>query len=136
MAEALSELLGEDQVFWGSGNVLLVPIPLSRSRRTQRGYNQSELLARSVAAHMRSDAVMVSLNILSKVRDTIPQARMRSRRDRLDNLRDCFFATAGNPLDTIVLVDDVYTTGSTITAAREALFAAGYRKLYVLTAAH
>ena len=139
MAHALAEYLGEEQHFIQQGTVLLVPIPLSRERRRTRGYNQAELLARGIVLSGKNARDMsVDTSILTKVRNTLPQAKIGRRSARLRNLDGAFAAARASadhqPL--IVLVDDVSTTGATLLSARETLRAAGYRHVIALTLAH
>lgn len=137
LAEAFAEFLGEENLFIGSRNILLVPIPLSKNRLRKRGYNQAELLAKAIASRFPGKAI-VETTLLKKRIETKPQAEIRKRSLRLQNLGDCFWAENrhAHSGEIIVLLDDVTTTGATLVAARKALRAAGYRRIYALTIAH
>ena len=91
---------------------VLVPVPLHRRRIRDRGYNQSELLAREVG---RRTGLPVARDVLVRTRDTAPQVSL-SRQERAQNVEGSF-ACAGNVQGLrIILVDDVVTTGSTMFA--------------------
>lgn len=137
LSETLLEFLGEEGLFLGSRNVLIVPIPLSQKRMAKRGYNQSELLARKTVDQIKNDLLVLEIGLLKKIKETTPQAEIKHRGKRLENLGDCFVATqtsAGG--EVVILIDDVTTTGATLMAARKALRRAGFRKVYGFTVAH
>jgi ComF family protein len=137
LADALSEFLGEEHMFLGSRKICIVPIPLSKKRMKKRGYNQAELLARKTVTLINDTNVFLETNLLKKIKETSPQAEIKNRGKRLKNLGDCFAVVrASTREEVVVLVDDVTTTGATLTAARKALRAAGFRKIYGLTVAH
>ena len=133
------EILGETELLRGAGRVVLVPIPLSRKRYKKRGYNQSTLLAHALCTYIPTLTVVPYL--LQKTTETIPQASMKHRRDRMHNLGNCFavvkkVAHTVPSVTTIVLIDDVTTTGATLDRAYDALREAGYYKIYALTISH
>lgn len=137
LSETLLEFLGEEGLFLGSRNVLIVPIPLSQKRMAKRGYNQSELLARKTVDQIKNDLLVLETGLLKKIKETTPQAEIKHRGKRLENLGDCFVVTqtsAGG--EVVILIDDVTTTGATLMAARKALRRAGFRKVYGFTVAH
>jgi ComF family protein len=136
LAAIFTEWIGEEGRFLGSFPVLLVPVPLSRKRMRERGYNQAELLARGMLGHLFPGTAMLDTKILRKVIETGKQADIKKRSERLANLGDCFSAVPAKGGEVIVLVDDVTTTGATLIAARKALRAAGYKKIFALTVAH
>ena len=106
---------------------VIVPVPLHRSRRHQRGYNQAELLARFVATLAGGRC----LSGLVRVRDTPAQVG-RSGRERRQALRDSF-SWRSDPLSGPVhVLDDVITTGATALAATAALKRAGADRVDVL----
>ena len=109
---------------------VVVPVPLHAARRRRRGYNQSEIAARAVAAALR---LPLERSLLRRVRPTPPQTGL-SAEQRASNVRDAF-AVAGPPPSRVLLVDDVTTTGSTFEAAAIALRAAGVDTVYALALA-
>jgi ComF family protein len=106
-----------------------VPVPLHWWRRWTRGYNQSQALAQAVASQLR---VPCKPHWLRRIRNT-PQQVKRSASARHENVRKAFFASARAELrgKTIMLVDDVLTTGSTASDAARALHAAGAARIVV-----
>lgn len=107
---------------------LLVPVPLHPSRLAERGYNQSALLARRLG---RRWGAPVLATALARTRDAPPQAKL-DRDARLSNLEGAFAAREPKRVRgrTIVLVDDVRTTGATIQACASALLDAGARSAH------
>jgi len=108
---------------------LVVPVPLHPSRLRERGYNQALLLARALG---RAAQLRVAVRALVRRRATPSQAHLDAAARRA-NLAGAFAAPA--PLDgaTIVLVDDVLTTGATADACARTLRAAGAARVLVLT---
>ena len=93
-----------------SGAAALVPVPVHLERRSARGYNQAELLARSLGDH----AAMPLADCLVRVRPTTKQHGL-DRTARLHNLRGAF-AVADRVPRTVILVDDIITTTATLEA--------------------
>jgi ComF family protein len=107
-----------------TGHATLVPIPVHRERRRERGYNQAELLARELA---RSTG-LAWRDLLKRSRSTTKQHRL-NRAARLHNLRGAFHASA-HPPSTVVLVDDIITTTATLEACASVLRDAGSEAVY------
>jgi len=109
---------------------MLVPVPLHTSRLRERGYNQSQLLGEQVAKHM---AIPCSPAALQRDKHTQSQVTM-SADARLTNVKNAFSANPNLVKNRVVLViDDVYTTGATLSACAEALLASGAAAVYGLT---
>jgi ComF family protein len=111
---------------------LVVPVPLSRERLRERGFNQAELLAGVVAESAGSRLVRA----LQKTGDTPPQVRL-DKAARLGNVAGSFCVADASQIKggTVLLVDDVFTTGSTLSAAAEALLDGGAGRVLCLTLA-
>ena len=107
----------------------VIPVPLHPKRRRERGYNQAELLAKELA---RLTGIPHQKNLLLRTVHTSPQKQL-SAKERKNNLKNAFQVSKKIvQLEKVLLIDDIYTTGSTVDAASEALMAAGVKKIYVL----
>jgi ComF family protein len=100
---------------------VVVPVPLHLGRLVERGYNPPALLAR---CWCRELGVEFAPRLLTRWRDTPHQARL-SREERVRNVVGAFSADAGAAGRHVILLDDVITTGATLEACRQALYAAG-----------
>jgi ComF family protein len=122
LAEPLALLLAERLVVEGLAAAWAVAVPLHRSRLRQRGFNQSELLARELRKLL---ALTTPPGDLVRTRATPPQVG-HDRRWRLENVREAF-EWQGGPLGgrSILLIDDVATTGATLEACAAALRSGG-----------
>lgn len=134
--DVLVEELAERALFTHMAMPLLIPIPLGRKRRRMRGFNQSELVARELAA-IAPHLLEYRPDILKKIRETPAQTTL-GRTERLRNLSNAFAIAEEHNLRgrTIILIDDVITTGSTIAHASKALRAAGASDIFCCALAH
>ena len=111
----------------------LLPIPLAPKRLRERGYNQSEVLAVALARHWRLPVVR---DLLTRVRETATQTALTPE-TRLANVAGAFSPGhgpgVGRPWPSLVLVDDVFTTGATLAEAARALEQAGARTILGVT---
>ncbi|MEK7873718.1 MAG: ComF family protein [Chloroflexota bacterium] len=117
---------------WGVGLDIVVPVPLHPRRLRERGYNQAELLARALG---KETGLSVQPEALARVRDTPAQARAPSAAERRRNVTGAFSAREVVRGRRALLVDDVCTTGATLSACAEALLAAGAAQVWGLTVA-
>lgn len=116
---------------------ILIPIPLHISRFRFRGYNQAEVLSRIFSQRLN---IPIQTDILKRIRKTIPQVEMKNREKRLKNM-DGVFAVNNLTMKqlsnvTILLFDDVYTTGATLRSAANILKRAGAKKVWGITLTH
>ena len=112
---------------------VLVPVPLHIRRLRERGFNQALLMARTLSARC---GVPVDFLSLERERDTPPQTRM-GRRERRENIRGAFVVARREMIrgQRVLLIDDVYTTGSTLAECARVLLDSGAARVGVLTLA-
>lgn len=128
--EQLAEYLGEFIV--GVRPDGLVPIPLHGSRRRRRGYNQAELLARALGARM---GLPVYAGLLRRVKKTPPLKELKAG-ERQNNLKKAFNVAQNDVKSKVfILIDDIYTTGSTVEEAARTLVEAGAAAVYFVALA-
>lgn len=129
------EFLAEGMQAYAKGNKeyrdydLVMAVPLHRVRKRERGYNQSELLARKLAKSLE-----IPYSEPVRRRCYTQSQTLLSAEQRKDNLRDAFRVRKSIRGKKIILVDDVFTTGSTVNEISKTLRAAGVAKIAVLTA--
>jgi ComF family protein len=116
--------------------ILLTPIPLTKKRFRERGFNQSEILAKEI--EKQNPELFKTKNLLKKIRETEPQAKIKQRTKRLQNLKGAFVLGSKEGLTdkTVVLVDDITTTGATLREAKRVLKEAGFKKIFAVTIGH
>ena len=109
-----------------------VPVPLHRTRKREREFNQAEELCRVLSRH----SGIPTWHALKRIRHTTTQTRL-SREERMENLRGAFHAVQTTRLKgcDLVLVDDVFTTGSTVEECSRVLRHAGAASVRVMTIA-
>lgn len=89
----------------------LIPVPIHDAKLSKRGYNQSEILAKELS---KLSKIPVNTALIKRAKKTIPLKNL-SYRERQNNLKKAFIVSdIGVKLNTIVIIDDIYTTGSTI----------------------
>lgn len=113
---------------------LVCPVPLHQRRLRARGFNQAALLAKPLASHLRAT---FDEGLLMRVRDTRPQPGLTAR-DRERNMAGAFTATEGlHPIAgaTVLVVDDVATTGATMSQCAAALLGAGALRVWAVALA-
>lgn len=135
-AEPIADILARYLADAGAdlAGYLIVPLPLHRRRRNQRGFNQTEEIARHLARRMHLE---IRTDILVRDRHTMPQTETAGVAERRRNIAGCF--SVAHPEDIarrdIVILDDVTTSGATLGEAAAALKAAGARRMIGLVAA-
>lgn len=110
----------------------LIPIPMYPRKQRKRGYNQAEVLAKAVGREM---GIPVYSNYLKRIKNTIPLKRLNPQ-ERQNNLKKAFFMVRNDvKLKSVIVIDDIYTTGATIDEASSALTAGGVEQIYFITLA-
>ena len=139
VARSLAPMLALSMATLGlRGEVVLVAVPLFPSKQRQRGYNQAELLSDAAAGLLRKSSPGLGLRaahgVLRRVRDTESQFAL-SPKGRRRNLQGAFEVDEARPLAgrTVLLVDDIYTTGATARECARVLRRAGVARVFVAT---
>jgi ComF family protein len=123
------------QRFWGgSAFDLLVPVPLHAGRLRERGFNQSLLLAAEIST---TTGIPCEKRLLLKVKSTVPQIHL-SGSQREKEIKGAFRVSCEDRIQrkTVLLIDDVFTTGATVNECSKVLLASGAQRVDVLTLAH
>ena len=113
----------------------IVPVPIHKSKYRERGYNQAEILAKGISRELN---IPVLSHLLIRNKKTLPQKQL-SDKERLRNLQEAFAINEIiadehlNRLNKILIVDDIYTTGSTIEACTNVLIKHGIEHVYFIT---
>lgn len=108
---------------------VLLPVPIHRLKFLKRGYNQAEILADQLSKLWK---LPVNTTCLKRIRHTKAQKNL-SPRERRKNLRAAFQICEAVTWKSVMLVDDIYTTGSTVDAIAELLKEAGVERVYFVT---
>ncbi len=109
---------------------VIIPVPLHTKRRRKRGYNQAERLAKELGRKMH---ISVETELVARIKNTAPQ-KQKSQRERRQSLSGTFAQRYRiGRAKSVLIVDDIYTTGSTIDAVAKVLKRAGVEKVYFLT---
>lgn len=136
--DLIIEELSELKVLENFHNPVLIPIPLSKTREKERGYNQTLLIAQALITIDKNQNFILNSNILIKSKETLHQARLKNKKERLENLVGTFEVKNPEIIKgrNIILIDDVVTTGATISEAKKELRKNGARKIVAFSIAH
>jgi len=133
LGEYLSSITIDTQ--FETTHIVLVPIPLSKRRHTERGYNQVERILHTTLPFL-TPQFSLKPELLRRTRDTAPQTTL-NRQQRLSNMEDAFQVDGEiHPEYTYIVIDDVSTTGATLVAASQALRDKGAVHVISLAIAH
>jgi ComF family protein len=120
-----------------AGTPIVVPVPLHSRKLRQRGFNQAELIARAAVKLMPVESrLQLSSGVLQRCRETQSQIGL-SRHQRRENMRGAFAVATAEEIQgsEVLLVDDVFTTGTTVSECARVLRRAGASKVFVATVA-
>lgn len=139
-ASVLGRMLGEAiatlEPSFAVGSIPVIPVPLHRTKLRQRGFNQAELIARAAVKGFNPARLHLSAEVLERKRDTASQIGLTSHQRR-ENLRGAFGVAQPEIVKgrEVLVVDDVYTTGATVSECARVLRRAGATKVWVATVA-
>jgi len=120
-----------------SSRIVVIPVPLHRRKQAQRGFNQAETIARGALKQLsRPKRFDLCTGVLARRRETGSQIGL-TRHQRRENMRGAFTVTDPTRIlhGNIILVDDVYTTGTTASECARVLRRAGAARVWVATVA-
>lgn len=112
---------------------IILPVPISKKRYNQRGYNQTELIAREISK--RADIKLVT-NCLYKVKNNVPQSTL-NKDDRIENVKNAYIIKNSKIIKDkrVIILDDIYTTGSTVNECSKSLKQNNVKEILVMTIA-
>lgn len=128
----ISEYLKENKI----PNATLIPIPISKSRRNERGFNQSEMIIDAIIKNDKNNIFKKDFTSLIRIKDIDKQTH-KNRDDRLENSKNIFqYGTDVLSNSQIIIIDDVTTTGSTLINAKNAIDPMNQLNILAFTLAH
>lgn len=110
---------------------VIIPVPMYRKKERMRGYNQAEVLALSLGKHA---VLPVCTDLVKRVHETKPQKELTRDMRRKNLVRAFTVENSAGSYSRVLLVDDIYTTGSTADAVASGLKQKGVKSVFVLTA--
>jgi ComF family protein len=136
LGRMLAEAIVALEPAFPSESIAMIPVPLHSSKRRQRGFNQAELIARAAMNVIGPGRLHLCAEVLDRKRDTASQVGLTNHQRR-ENLRGAFRVAEPETVTgrEVLLVDDVYTTGATVSECARVLRRAGATKVWVATVA-
>jgi len=120
--------------------IVLIPIPASAKANSTRGYNHAHVIAKTILLAAKNDGLTFTIEhaVLYKKRENLKQATVRERSKRKENVESVFGVRGGEKLEgkTLILIDDVITTGATISEAKRALKEYKPKRILAIAVAH
>ena len=112
---------------------IIIPVPIHKKRKHQRGYNQTELIAREIANNTN---LQLENKVLFKQKNVISQSEL-SKIDRKENIKNAFMIQNIEKIKNkkVIIFDDIYTTGSTVNECSKILKLVGVKNIGILTIA-
>jgi ComF family protein len=135
LGDMMAGTIGELLPGCGDSPPLVIPVPLHKSKRSDRGFNQAELIARAAVKQLPK-RLELATGVLVRQRATISQVGL-TREQRIENMRDAFRVRDRQRVRgaTVILVDDVMTTGTTLSECARVLKEAGAKRAFAATVA-
>lgn len=136
--EYMSEEISDLRQIYSGQKFIIIPVPLTRERRRERGYNQTEKISEYFIKNTEQDIFELRTDIVSKIKDTGHQARIHNKKIRLRNMIGAFSINRNiNVKNRIIFViDDVTTTGATLSEIIKILKKAGAKEVIGVAVAH
>jgi ComF family protein len=137
LGRMLAEAIADLEPSFGERPVLVVPVPLHRTKLRRRGFHQSELIARAaLKLKPAGGRLVLDATLLERGRETQSQSGL-TRHQRRENIRGAFVIAQSDQLADreVLLVDDVFTTGTTVSECARVLRRAGASRVWVATVA-
>jgi ComF family protein len=126
VAQGLGLLMAEYAKDWDINGDYIIPVPLHPSKKWSRGFNQATVLAKPLSKALK---IPLSENMLRRIKKTTPQNQLNSHQ-RIENLEGAFlFDKKRYKPDTVILVDDIFTSGSTMSACAKVLKDSGVKRV-------
>jgi len=142
LGQLLYEFLREDisdiKTYVSGRSIFVIPVPISNKKTKIRGYNQALAVARGFCSQAENGVFELKDRVVIKKIETIPQAKITNRRRRLENIRGIFEIKNEDTVKgrTIIVIDDVTTTGGTISEIIKILKKAGAKRVVGFAVAH
>ncbi len=135
--EEFAEDISEIHQYLDNQPIYVIPIPISKEKLRKRGYNQSLTIAKGFC-DCSSKNLELKDNLVIKTKETIPQAKIANRIKRLNNIKGVFKIKNEEFIKgkTFIIIDDVTTTGATLTEIYKLLKNAGAKKILCFAVAH
>lgn len=132
------ENASEQMIFAGGKKIVLIPIPISGARLSERGYNQMNEVAKAMMKIGGEACFEYAADILIKNKNIKSQTSIKNRKERLQNVLGCFVVQNPERIRgrNVLVIDDVTTTGATLIEAGRLLRAAGVKNVELLAIAH
>lgn len=118
---------------------VIIPVPIDMKRMKQRGYNQTELIAKEIQNKLKSESIELEFvnNVLYKTKNRKPQSTMETKQDRIENIRDVYDICNSEKIKNknVIILDDIFTTGSTVNECAMVIKQCGTNKIGIITIA-
>ncbi len=136
LGRMLNEVICELESGFSEKEILLIPVPLHKTKQRQREFNQAEIIASAALKMRKKTRIQLRTDLLERRRPTQSQIGLSSHQRR-ENLRGAFAVASPQEIKDreILLVDDVFTTGTTVSECARVLQRAGAAKVWVATVA-